>query len=498
MVTDSSYHDYLFMALDLMTSRLVVVSPELKILAATGSALEDSPPDLIGSLCHSTFFQNDEPCQDCPVLEVLETGRPTIRRIDRSGISGGPVVWRHFMPMYKDGRIEAVGILDLEAGSFSGQGHEHSSADTFLKNLLMSSADAIIASDMTGKILIFNEDASKITGYSQKEALEVLNIRNIYPGDGAREVMRRLRSEDYGGKGKLKSCRVDLLSKDGTTVPIELSASVVYEDGEELATVGFFHDLREKLRMEGELQSAQVQLMQAEKMGSLGKMAAGVAHQLNNPLGGIVRYAQLIKEEYEIDPEARQDLERIIEDAERCQHIVTELLDFARQTTLEIRPHDINQAISRTIFLLENQPVFKEIEIIQELDPNIPSVPSDIQQLYHVFMNLILNAADAMEGRGRLRVQTRPAVGSDGVCIEISDTGPGIPGHVLPHIFDPFFTTKDEGHGTGLGLSVAYGIIENHKGRLTACSAPGEGTTFVIELPLEPNKTEGGPNYGRG
>jgi signal transduction histidine kinase len=160
-----------------------------------------------------------------------------------------------------------------------------------------------------------------------------------------------------------------------------------------------------------------------------------------------------------------------------------------------MRPHDINRAISRTLFLLENQTLFQNIEIRKELTPSLPTVRADIQQLNHLLMNIILNAAQAMDGRGTLVVKTLPVPDRERVRILISDTGPGIPESTLPHIFEPFFTTKEEGEGTGLGLSLVYGIIENHGGTIRAGSKPGEGATFTIELPLS-GKDNGGKESG--
>lgn len=356
--------------------------------------------------------------------------------------------------------------------------------NTFLQNFILSSADGVIAADKSGKILIFNEAAAEICGYGVNEALHHLNIREIYPNNGAREVMQKLRSEEYGGKGKLKLYHVNLLGKEGRLIPISLNASIVYEGAEEVATIGFFHDMRETLKMRKELENTQVQLLQAEKMASLGKLAAGVAHQLNNPLGGITLYVKILMEEYELMDDAREDLNRILKDAQRCRDIVKELLVFARQTRLEMQSHDINEAISRTMFLLENQAIFHNIEIEKDLSPAVPPVRGDIQQLNHLFMNIILNAAEAMEGKGTLRIKSCLSSDRNQACVEIADSGPGIPSDVLPHIFEPFFTTKAEGKGTGLGLSLAYSIIESHDGNISVRSAAKGGTTFIIELPL--------------
>jgi signal transduction histidine kinase len=305
--------------------------------------------------------------------------------------------------------------------------------------------------------------------------------------------MEKLRSDQYGGPGKLKSFQIEVLRKDGSLIPISLNAAIIYEDGKEAATMGFFHDLRESLRIKKELENTQIQLLQSEKMASLGKLAAGVAHQLNNPLGGITLFARLMMEEYELPDGARQDLNRILKDAERCRDTVKELLEFARQTRHEMRPLDINRAITRTLFLLENQSLFQNITIDRQLSGKVPTVQGDAQQLNHMFMNIILNAAQAMEGHGTLSLSTRLGETGNNVVIEIADTGPGIPEDILPHIFEPFFTTKEEGEGTGIGLSLVYGIVENHEGKIRAVNNTPSGTRFIIELPLSTSENEETP-----
>lgn len=356
-------------------------------------------------------------------------------------------------------------------------------SNAFLRNLILSSVDGVIAADKTGKIIIFNTAAEEISGYSADEALNHLNIRDVYPDDGAKAVMRKLRGEEYGGKGKLKSYQVDVLRKNGEIIPISLNAAIVYEEDQEVATIGFFHDLRESLRMKQELEKTQVQLLQAEKMTSLGKLAAGVAHQLNNPLGGIILYTQLLLEDYDLDEKICDDLNRVLKDAKRCRDTVRELLEFTRQTRHLMQPHDINHAISRTLFLVENHTIFHNIEIIKDFAPSLPQLSVDIQQINHMFMNIFFNAAQAMDGKGQMVIKTYLLPGGKGVGIEITDSGQGISAEDLPHIFEPFFTTKDEGQGTGLGLSLVYGIVENHGGKIKAASSPGDGTTFTIELP---------------
>jgi len=357
-------------------------------------------------------------------------------------------------------------------------------SNAFLKNLILSAVDGVMAADRQGKILIFNDAACEISGYTEEEALSQLNIRDVYPGDGARRIMKMLRSDDFGGPGKLISRQVDVKRKDGTIIPISLNAAIVYEGEREVATIGHFHDMRETLRMKKELEKTQVQLLQADKMASLGKLAAGVAHQINNPLGGITLFARLILEEHDLPPGAREDIQRILKDAERCRDTVKELLEFARQTRYEMRPTDINRTINRTLFLLENQTLFQNITVNRSLAPDLPPVRGDIQQLGHLFMNVILNAAQAMQGNGTLTIRSNPSEDGSRAIIEIADTGPGIPAEVLPHIFEPFFTTKEEGQGTGIGLSLVYSIVENHRGAIRAVGNTPHGTCFVMELPF--------------
>ena len=381
-------------------------------------------------------------------------------------------------------------ILDSEKSSLANLEERLRQSNAFLKNLILSSVDGVMAADRKGKILIFNDAAAEISGYSIDDAINHLDIRDIYPQEGAYEIMRKLRSDEFGGRGKLQSCQVDVLGKDGQVIPISLNAAIVYENGDEVATVGFFHDLRETMKIQKELEQTQIQLLQAEKMASLGKLAAGVAHQINNPLGGIILFAGLMLEEYDLEQAAREDLNRILRDAERCKDTVKELLEFARQTRHEMRPLDINEAIMRTLFLLENQTLFQNIDIVRQLDDGIPPVRGDSQQLNHLFMNIILNAAQAMQGSGKLTVSTKRGPSDNRAHIAIADTGPGIPPDVMPQIFDPFFTTKEEGEGTGIGLSLVYGIVENHGGAIRAVNREPTGTCFFIELPLSTSEDE--------
>jgi signal transduction histidine kinase len=275
------------------------------------------------------------------------------------------------------------------------------------------------------------------------------------------------------------------MNKNREEIPIQLSAALIFDrTDKEVASVGIFTDLRPRLNMERKLQETHLQLVNSEKMASLGKLAAGIAHEINNPLGGILIYSSLLMEDLpEKDPK-KQDLARVVQEAGRCKEIVRSLLEFARQTEPRMESVDVNRAITDGLFFLENQALFHNIRIVKNLDPSLPYAMGNAGQLKQVFMNVIINAAEAMHGNGELTITTYPAPNRNSILMEFVDTGEGIPEKNLSRIFEPFFTTKDVGKGTGLGLSTSYGIIESHGGKIGVRSKVGEGTTFTIELPV--------------
>ena len=194
-------------------------------------------------------------------------------------------------------------------------------------------------------------------------------------------------------------------------------------------------------------------------------------------------YAHMLKEDL-IKAENRENVHKIAREADRCKTIVKGLLDFARQTKPERTESNINLVLNEVIALLERQSIFHNISIVKDLSPSIPLVEVDVGQMQEVFMNLILNAAQAMDGSGTLTAVTRLIRDATVVEIEIRDTGPGIPSDKIDKIFEPFYTTKEIGRGTGLGLSIAYGIIERHHGSIHVESEVGRGTSFFVRLPV--------------
>jgi two-component system NtrC family sensor kinase len=253
--------------------------------------------------------------------------------------------------------------------------------------------------------------------------------------------------------------------------------------------------LEEKVRERSEqLQRMQMQLVHTEKLASLGELVAGIAHEINNPLSGILIFSSLVAKDKRLDPALFKDMETISSEAQRCAGIVKGLLEFARDYQPKMTVCDINQVLIDSLRLVECQSVFQNIVILRQLGSDLPEIMADQNQLKQVFINIFINAGQAMheQKRGELQIITRPDKESrGGVVVTISDSGCGVPVEQLGKLFDPFFTTKGTG-GTGLGLSVSYGIIQAHGGTIKAESDVGMGMTFIIKLPSLPATNDTG------
>lgn len=248
-----------------------------------------------------------------------------------------------------------------------------------------------------------------------------------------------------------------------------------------------------------EIRSAQDQLLNAEKLASLGRLSAGVAHELNNPLTGIVTFAHLMKERTPEDrKEDHEDLDMIIEQADRCTKIVKGLLGFSRKGTSEKMRSNINDIVEKAIGMMRNQAAFHDIQIKLELAPKMPEIQVDTNQILQVILNLFTNAADAMNGVGLITITTSSVLteGQRNVEMTFTDTGPGIMPEHMDKILEPFFTTKEVGKGTGLGLPVSYGIIKRHGGDILVRSKVGRGATFIVRLPVA--EAEGTADQAKG
>ncbi|MBN1472741.1 MAG: cache domain-containing protein, partial [Syntrophaceae bacterium] len=255
-----------------------------------------------------------------------------------------------------------------------------------------------------------------------------------------------------------------------------------------------FNEMAKSLKdRNDQLEKMHYQLAITERLTALGQMAAGVAHEINNPLGGILLYSSIMLEDVAQDSPFKENIQKIIYQTNRCKEIVQSLLDFARTPAGDMMLLQINDVINISLKLVKDQAMFHGIEIETNLAENLPEVKGDISRLEEVFLNLFINAADAMKGGGKLIITTR-LIGKETVRIKITDTGKGIDEKHIPHIFEPFFTTKEPGQGTGLGLSIAYGIIRKHKGTIDVECRNGKGITFIICLPVSKNSNNSSDN----
>ena len=246
---------------------------------------------------------------------------------------------------------------------------------------------------------------------------------------------------------------------------------------------------------------SEIKLLQSEKQASIGKLAGGVAHEINNPLTGIFTFTHMLLRRKDIPEEVRSDLETIAQETERVRKIVKGLLDFSRQTELDREPTDVNRLVRFSISLVENQALIKGVSLNFEPGEGLPTITLDRNQIQSVLLNIMINALDATDPGGSITITSGIGVstskpGQNGIEILCTDTGCGISPENLNKLFDPFFTTKDVGHGTGLGLSVSYGIVERHGGTIWVQSKIGKGSTFKVWLPIE-EQSAGNENISR-
>ncbi|HBF43858.1 MAG TPA: PAS domain-containing sensor histidine kinase [Desulfobacteraceae bacterium] len=355
-------------------------------------------------------------------------------------------------------------------------------AHDFMDNIIQSSPNAIMAADMKGNIIIWNKASEETLGYDREDVIGRMNITSIYPEGVAKEIMKMMRSPEYGGVGKLRSHPIVYVRQDRGIVEGDLSAVIIYDaNGKEVASVGIFVDLKDRLEMERKLRQTQEQLLQSEKLAAMGRLTSQIAHELNNPLYGIMNTLELMKTEISPESKRRKILEMALSETVRLTEMLRKMLSFSKPDEEERQPTDINTILDEMLLLHEKQLSEHGISISSSFTDDLRMVHASKNQLRQVFLNMISNARDAMPEGGVLAVTSRAE--GDNVHIDISDTGTGIREENLDRVFDAFFTTKDNVKDVGLGLSVCYGFIKDHGGDIKVESQRGSGTTFTIVLP---------------
>jgi len=376
-------------------------------------------------------------------------------------------------PIYDDeGRIQGAVQAILDVTKREQLARELKDSEEKFRRLVETSLDGV-AVHREMQLLYVNRACLEMFNYQEPgEMLGRSLLQFLAPR--YRQAAPRWLEQLQRGSTRRRIFEMKGVKKDGRAFDLEVvSIPTTYEGQPAIQT--HIRDITHKKHLEE-------QLSRTEKLAALGQLAAGVAHEINNPLGGILVYSYLLLEDLENRAE-RTQVEKIVREATRCKEIVQGLLEFSRHMPSKMVPLKVNEVLQEVIFLLEDHLLFQNIQIILELKPDLPLVLGDKSKLEQVFINLLMNSGESMKGEGKLIVTTATAEEGKLVHLRFRDTGPGIPPQYLSRLFDPFFTTKEVGQGVGLGLSISYGIIQKHLGRISVEQTGPEGTVFVIELP---------------
>ncbi|RJQ57540.1 MAG: PAS domain S-box protein [Desulfobacteraceae bacterium] len=394
-----------------------------------------------------------------------------------------PVLLTSHVRYDRMGKVEGYEGIIVDQSQRKRMEQELKEANDFLNMIIRDSPNAIMAIDMEGGIILWNHAAEETLGYRAQDVVGKMNIQKIYPEGMAQKVMKMMRSPSYGGPGRLTAYPMVYVRQDGRIVEGNLSASIITDaNGNEIASVGIFVDLKERLEMERKLRQTQEQLLNSEKLAAMGRLTSQIAHELNNPLYGIMNTLELLKTEISQQSKRRRVLEMALSETVRLSDLLKKMLSFSKPDQEMRQVANINTIIDEILILHEKQLRENDIKIVANFSEPAGYVHASINQLRQVFLNMVSNARDAMPDGGTLSVTTRR--GENNVLIDLEDTGVGIRPENLTRIFDAFFTTKDAVKGVGLGLSVCYGFIKDHGGDITVESTPDAGTKFTIALPL--------------
>jgi len=405
--------------------------------------------------------------------------------VDFKRKDGSPISVLHTADVRYDQQGNVIGYegINVDQSQRKKTEKELREALDFLDKIIKSSPNAIMATDMKGNIIVWNSAAEETLGYKAEEVIGKMNIREIYPEGMAKKVMKMMRSPEYGGVGQCKSYPMVHVRQDGKTIDGNLSARIVYDaQGKEIASVGIFVDLKERLDMERKLRETQEKLLQSEKLAAMGRLTSQIAHELNNPLYGIMNTLELLKTEISPESKRRKILDMALSETVRLTDLLRKMLRFSKPDEEKKQATDVNVILDEILLLVGKQLQENSIRISTDFADNLEKVFASRNQLRQVFLNMIANARDAMPDEGTLTIKTFSKM--DNVYIKITDTGIGIKEENINKIFDDFFTTKNSVKDVGLGLSVCYGFIKEHGGDIRVSSEWGSGTTFIIRLPI--------------
>ena len=379
-----------------------------------------------------------------------------------------------------------TGLLEKENARTA---KELSATIAIQKNLTDHALDGIASFDREGWMVSMNPSLVRILGYTDEAALRQKTLDDLFVPSGAAAFRKQLAGGQFGGRDRLLLYESALKGADGRPVPVQVSAVRLGETTPDIETICFFRDMREIVALEREV-TDQARVLHQDKMMSLGRLAASVVHEINNPLSGILNYLRLmtrILAKGSLDAGRQTQfsnyLDLVERETDRCSRIVSNLLTFSRKTPPSREQIDFTDLIERCVELSRHKLELHDIAVSQTVAKNLPPVLGDANQLHQCIINLIFNAIDAMPDGGTLDLSVGSEPDSSGAIIAVKDSGIGIANADRDRVFEPFYTTKDKGYGVGLGLSTVYGIMESHQGSVDVQSSLGRGTTFFLKLP---------------
>jgi PAS domain S-box-containing protein len=467
---------------------LYIISRDHRIVFMN-QTLIDLVGDHIGEVCYEALFDRQTPCpwsimdrvEEGDVCFLQEYNLPKTRKIFQ--VRSIPI-------KLEDGSIGKLGHLkditetrklELEVEEFAGRQRaiEDAANRAELGIFILQDHEGIEA-----RFRYANNAFSTITGY---ESIELLNrgLADLVHSRSRQEAIERYHLRQRG-ETLDRAYEIDMVRKDGMPITVHGSFALSSHEGK-VATIGFLRDITERKKGEKAL-------WRSQRLASVGRLAAEIAHEMNNPLTSVLTFCKLVTGIVQQEPFPEQrlsDLRNYISylhsETERCANISRNLLDFSRQSEIEIRENDIHEILDKTLTILRHRAGLDEIKIHTNYAAELPFLSCDFKRLQQAFVNILWNAIEAMPEGGALTVTSNFDREKDRIEIQVSDTGVGIPEEDVERIFEPFFTSKADGKGVGLGLSVAYGIIRQHHGEIHIHSKVGQGTRFSIQLPPGPN-----------
>jgi len=449
--------------------------------------------DILGEYLYKTYVEKKESFIEWEEFKKLQAGNALEKEVIRKKKNGEVFLSRAVITAMRDMEGDLIGYLEISRDITERKRLEWELIETkdYLENILDSSADGIITTNQKGMITYVNRGLEEIL-QDKKERLIGSHVSLCYL-DGiaeARKIMNILRRDQ-----KFTNYEMTMIDRSGREIPINTSAALLKNfKGEIIGTVGIFKDMTEKKRLEATLRKAEASLIQSAKMRELGDLVAGVAHEINNPLMASQTIIFRLKEDYQQQKNCSH--KKIIEFVDligRCNDriatIVNHLREFSRETEMKFEALDIRIPLNNSLLITGQMLLDHHVEVTRDFSGDLPKVMGSAPQLEQVFLNIISNARDALDMQHSdkeliIRSFYRAKNGTPGeIIISFTDTGPGIPPEIKYKIFDPFFSTKAVGSGTGLGLSLCYGIVEKHAGRIEVDSEIGKGATFRVILP---------------